>query len=117
MKKFVTDNPQTNVETLQNLAFVKDGEVWVRGASEEGEDCKLVDLAKRACNGCFSKAEIENIKDVDGIGEFYLDCSMDGYPVATLYITAVQAAELREYLRAYENGIDKFIKDCEQDES
>ena len=115
MKKFVTDNPQNNVETLQNLAFVKDGEVWVRGASEEGEDCTLTDLTKRACSKCFLKEDIENIKDVDDIGEFYLDCSMDGCPVATLYITAVQAAELREYLRAYENGTEKFIKDSEQE--
>lgn len=115
MKKFVTDNPQNNVETLQNLAFVKDGEVWVRGASEKGEDCKLVDLAKRACDRCFLKADIENIKDADCIGEFYLDCSMDGCPVATLYCTAVQAAELREYLRVYENGTEKLIKDGEHE--
>lgn len=115
MKKFVTDNPQTNEETLQNLAFVKDREVWVRGASEEGEDCTLNDLTKRACSKCFLKEDIEKIKDIDGIGEFYLDCSMDGCPVATLYITAVQAAELREYLRAYENGTEKFIKDGEKE--
>ena len=52
MKKMVTDNPQDNVEIMLNLAYGKDGEVWIRGGSEEGEDCTLVDFAKRTCKAC-----------------------------------------------------------------
>lgn len=31
MNRLVTDDPQTNLEVMFNLAYVKDKEVWIRG--------------------------------------------------------------------------------------
>ena len=105
MKKMVTDNPQDNVEIMLNLAYGKDGEVWIRGGSEEGEDCTLVDFAKRTCKACKCYlADDVAEQDIDGLGDFLMGCSMECCPIGTYYYIAIQAAELRGRLRLYEDA-------------
>ena len=105
MDKLVKDNPQTNMEVMMNLAYVKDKEVWILDGSETGEACSLVDFQKRMCKQC-KLCENVNIDtdNPDAITDYYLDCSMDGCPIGTAYFIAIQAAELRERLRTYEDG-------------
>ncbi len=106
MNRIVNDNPQTNTEVLFNLAFVKNKEVWIRGGGDDGEDCTLIDFTKRMClrNDCLFymiQNEIEK-DDIDNTGDRLLKCSMCGCSIGTAYFIAIQAAELRERLRMYE---------------
>ena len=108
MNRLVTDDPQTNTEVMFNLAFVKDKEVWIRGGGPDGEDCTLIEFQKRLCknrNECnYECADFDEFPwdSVENIGDVLMDCSMDGCPQGTAYFIAIQAAELRERLRAYE---------------
>lgn len=106
MQRLVTDDPQTNTEVMFNLAYVKDKEVWIRGGGDDGEDCTLIDFTNRMCerHDCLSymiQNEIEK-DDIDNTGDRLLECSMSGCSVGTAYFIAIQAAELRERLRMYE---------------
>ena len=105
MKKIVTDDPQDNVEVMMNLAFVKDKEVWIRGGGDDGEDCTLIDFTNRMCASHDCLFDIQNESEEDDIGntgDRLLECSMSGCSVGTTYFIAIQAAELRERLRMYE---------------
>ena len=103
MKRLVTDDPQDNVEVMMNLAFVKDKEVWIRGGSETGEDCTMVEFQERMCRQCKQCKDVKlDIENLDAIGDYYMDCSIDGCPIGTAYFIAIQAAELREKLRICE---------------
>lgn len=107
MNKLVTDNPTDNGMMMLNLVFVKDHEVWVRYGSKEGKDCSLVEFCARlcadygACGYCQIPYEVGGNLDV--IGDLMMDCSGDGCPVGTMYFAMIQAAELRERLRMYED--------------
>ena len=109
MKKLVTDDPQNNMEVMFNLAFVKDKEVWIRDSGPDGEDCTLIDFSRQMCmknHECqfddgFPADLAKN--DFDQIGDLFMECSMCGCPIGTAYFIAIQAAELRERLRMYEN--------------
>lgn len=107
MDELVNDSPETNMEVMMNLAFVKDKEVWIRGGSETGEDCTLVEFQKQMCKRCeYCKNVNIDTENLDAITDYYLDCSMDGCQIGTTYFIAVQAAELRERLREYESKSD-----------
>ena len=107
MKPLVTDNPQNNTEQMLNLSFVKNGEVWIRNGGKDGEDCKLVDFCRRMCamSGlcAYESVTYEATDDLDTIGDILMDCSGEGCPIGTTYFAMIQAAELRERLRLYEN--------------
>ena len=107
MKKLVTDAPADNGEMMLNLIFVKDKEVWVRYGSEAGEDCTLVEFCRRICEACvtcnYEEVPYQTGDDLDDIGDILMDCSSDGCPVGTMYFAMIQAAELRERLRMYED--------------
>lgn len=107
MKKLVTDTPADNGEMMLNLIFVKDKEVWVRYGSEAGEDCTLVEFCRRLCTACgtcsYEEVPYQTGDDLDDIGDILMDCSSDGCPVGTMYFAMIQAAELRERLRMYED--------------
>ena len=113
MNKLVTDHPQNNVEHMLNLAFAKDGEVWIRNGSAHGEkDCTLVDFVKRMCaiygkhyGGCLYDVTLPDCfgDDLDAMGDMMMECSAEGCPIGTTYFAMVQAAELRERLRKYED--------------
>jgi len=108
MKRLVTDDPQDNVEVMLNLAYVKDKEVWIRGGGADGEDCTLIDFSRQMCmknHECqFDDGFPADLgkNDFDQIGDVFLECSMCGCPIGTMYFIAIQAAELRERLRKYE---------------
>lgn len=108
MKHIITDDPQTNTEVMFNLAYVKDKEVWIRGGGADGEDCTLIEFQKRLCKNrdeCnYECADFDELPwdSVENIGDILMDCSMDGCPQGTAYFIAIQAAELRERLRKYE---------------
>ena len=108
MNRIVNDNPQTNTEVLFNLAYVKDKEAWIRGGGPDGEDCTLIDFSRQMCmknHECqfddgFPADLAKN--DFDQIGDLFMECSMCGCPIGTAYFIAIQAAELRERVREYE---------------
>ena len=107
MNKLVNDNPETNMEVMMNLAFVKNKEVWIWGGGADGKDCTLVDFSRRMCM-CNPECQFDDgfpsdSNDLDAIGDMYMDCSMTGCPIGTAYFIAIQAAELRERLRKFEN--------------
>jgi len=107
MDKMVTDNPQNNTEMMLNLAYVKDKETWIRCGSEKGEDCTLIDFVNRACaeHKCELAKDLKELgNDFFNVGDMLMWCSGDGCPIGTFYYVAVQAAELREALRKYEDG-------------
>ncbi len=105
----VTDDPQTNIEVMMNLSYSgDDGQVWIRGGGEDGEDCTLIDFTNRMCasHDCLFDITPNEI-DEEGIyntGDLLLGCSMSGCPIGTAYFIAIQAAELRSRLRQYEEG-------------
>ena len=107
MKKLVTDDPQNNMEVMFNLAFVKDKEVWIRDSGPDGKDCTLVKFTEEICRKnpeCnFEDCFPSELTDLADIGDIFMDCSMSGCPIGTAYFIAVQAAELRERLRMYED--------------
>lgn len=112
MKHIITDDPQTNTEVMFNLAYVKDKEVWIHGAGEDQKDCSLVDFTKNMCSRnhlCSVNSEMEACDDLDALCDWYMDCSMSGCPIGTAYFIAIQAAELRERLRQYEDANDPAI--------
>ncbi len=95
MDRLTTDNPKDNFSGLMNFAYAKDKEVYLSYADGE-EDIRLADyIAKLAAeNGC---SEITRADVLDGA---CLECDC---PAAVLNIVAIQAAELRSRLKAYED--------------
>lgn len=114
MKRLVTDNPQDNMEVMMNLAFVKNKEVWIRGSGPDGEDCTLINFSRQMCmknHECqFDDGFPSDLgkNDFDQIGDLFMECSMCGCPIGTMYFIAIQAAELRERLRKYEEKEEPF---------
>lgn len=91
MDRMTVDNPRNNREALLNYAYAKDGRVYLSYADgEAGVDlCEYI--AKNAC--C---QEVDAAAVMDGA------CMECDCRTAILYTVAVQAAELRERLAAYE---------------
>lgn len=91
MERMVTDNPKCNEENLYNYAFAsEDKRVKLRYADGE-EDIDLCEYIAKVAECGITEDSV-----MDG-GCFECDC-VNAY----LYICAVQAAELRERLREYE---------------
>lgn len=105
MKKLVNDNPETNEESIHNFAYRgEDGNVHLRYVGEK-EDVSLASYLNEygmVKNMCLEKdtteqEQIENMLCCPGA------CSDDECPAGLLNLAAIQAAELRERLRQYEN--------------
>lgn len=97
LSQMVIDNPSSNYETLLNFAYAKDGEVYLRYANGKAD----VNLAEYICHlaaekGCGTHTKKEVL---DGDMCFACDCE-----VSILNTVAIQAAELREQLRKYEEA-------------
>lgn len=92
-ERLTTDNPITNTGTMLNLAYAKDGNVYLRYGVDDINLCDFVsDLAiKKGCNNT-SKEIMEGA---------CLECECE---VNLLYCLGVQAAELRERLKYYEDS-------------
>lgn len=99
--KLVTDNPQTNIETLHNFCRSVDGRVkfieTTAGKNTDSYDfCRHE--CKRRCNVDFPEQDDGTMLDMMTLDCMYeQDCTN-----ALLYISAIQAAELREQLKLYE---------------
>jgi hypothetical protein len=109
MKRLTFDDPKGMTEGLLNRAYVKDGQVYLRGLEDHGkEDVSLVDYC---ASQCLETCDIKNFEaSVEEFGE-QLDCDC---PTALLYFTAIGAAELRERLKDYEDkGFDPDGKPLE----
>lgn len=95
-RHLVTDNPQDITESMLNFAYVKNEKVYLRYANgiEDIDLCEYVSQLTME-NGCNLSAD--NIMQgycIDG------GCECE---VSTLYVLAIQAAELRERLKHYES--------------
>lgn len=92
MERLTVDNPRNNLEALHNFAYAKDRRVFLSYADgEAGVDlCEYV--AKHAC-----------CEDIDAAAVMEGACMECDCVMAILYTVAVQAAELRERLKYYED--------------
>lgn len=91
-ERLTTDNPTTNTKNMLNLAYAKDGYVYLRYGVNDVNLCDYVSefATKQGCN--YTANEI-----LEGA---CLECDCE---VNLLYCLAVQAAELRERLKYYED--------------
>lgn len=98
-ERLTTDKPQNNKDFLLNFAFVKDGEVYLRGMGDDGEEIRLCDyIAIRVTS---EKGCERTPKDIlDGA------CNECHCELAALNIVAIQAAELRHRLAELEDKIE-----------
>ena len=92
MRSLTTDAPVCNSERLMNLAYARNGEVWLRLDPDE----KLVDYVADCCVDHHCEGMTPEIVMEDGL----LAC--EECPIALLYALAIQAAELREALKLKE---------------
>ncbi|MBQ7900824.1 MAG: hypothetical protein IJ365_02515 [Clostridia bacterium] len=92
VKRLTNDNPTTNTETMINLAYAKNGNVYLRYGTDDMDLCDYVSAlaTNKGCN--YTSTEI-----MEGA---CLECDCE---VNLLYCLAVQAAELRERLKYYED--------------
>lgn len=90
--RLTNDNPTTNTENMLNLAYAKDGKVYLRYGVDDVNLCDYVSefATKKGCN--YTSNEI-----MEGA---CMECECE---VNLLYCLAVQAAELRERLKHYED--------------
>lgn len=106
--RLTTDNPQDNVENMFNIAFVKDKQVWMRYCGKDDQDCTLVSFIKQICcniNGakCCFALKTDDVKD---FSDMMFECAVGQLcPIANVYFGLVQAAELRERLKEYEDAL------------
>lgn len=96
MNRLTTDTPEGNFQTLMNFAYAKNGEVWLRGAGDDGEDVLLNEYISQLskCNLVGCEIETEDVPEACAQGCF---CHL-----GALFAAATQAAELRARLSAYE---------------
>jgi len=100
---YVTDTSDSNFITALNLFFIRNGETYVRGYGENGEDISLIDFVKRI-------AEQQKIPIPYEISEYLTDCLFDNEPeskeglLALFYTAAWAFAEIRERLKKYEES-------------
>lgn len=98
-KRLTTDNPKNMVEAMLNFAIAKDGTTVLRYADGE-ED-------KNLCEYLFEQAKNHNYNCVSSADAILQgDCLSCDCIINVLYITAVQAAELREGLKMLEDKIE-----------
>lgn len=102
MKRLTTDKPSNNTETMLNYAYAKDGYVHLSYADGE-EDIRLTEYLCRVAHeiGCEFATE-ENILN----GDTCLECDCK---VSILNVLAIQAAELRERLKKYEDAEEQGL--------
>lgn len=99
MKRFTTDNPQNNFETMMNLVYAKDGWHHIRHGDT---DMKTTDFCLELCKAreCeyFEKCDTDEEKD-----ECLCSCLFDGCPIATVYAALCGYGHMRSRLKMYED--------------
>lgn len=100
----ITDNPISNYDMLCNFCRYVDGRAkFLR--TEAGDDTDIYDFCR---NKCSEKCGVD-FPEKDGgfmMEKMCFDCSETDCLIYLLYITAVQAAELREHIKNHnsDNG-------------
>lgn len=96
MDRLTTNSPETNFETLMNYAYHSDnGQIFLRYAGEH-----IVLLTAYMREQCQNRGCCSDKVDAEQLDGFMGCCNC---PLGILYYCAVQAAELRERLSAYED--------------
>lgn len=106
MIKILTESPSDNVETMHNWVFVKNEEVYLRGIGEDGKDISLVDFCKDKYKSLYD-SEIEE-DDPCEFGEYMDDDSL----LSLFYWACVGFAEVRQYLKFYEDESERIKMTC-----
>lgn len=102
--RLTTDNPLGNFDALMNYAYAKDGNVLIRYANNQ-ENMDLCDyIAHHAKCECAINAQ----EVLDGA---CFECDDFYCPLGRAYFASVQAAELRERLKMYEDLAEQALKE------
>lgn len=98
-KRLTTDNPQNNIERMLNYAYAKDYCVFLRYGDGK-RDIDLCDYISRKAkeHNCDYVQTADDVMDGTCM-EMGCDCVL-----SVIYTVAIQAAELRERLKEYENA-------------
>lgn len=104
--RLTMDKPLGNFDALMNYAYAKDGNVLIRYANNQ-ENMDLCDyIAHHAKCDCAINAQ----EVLDGA---CLECDDFYCPLGRAYFASVQAAELRERLKMYEDLTEQSLKERE----
>lgn len=110
MKRLTTDTPESNLPSLLNLFFAKDGEAWVRGAGPAPGygDITLNQWIRKIIDEHAISPELFKDIDDETLAEIMADWLLDGSDskeglIATLYNAGWAFAELRARLKQYED--------------
>lgn len=104
--RLTTDKPLGNFDALMNYAYAKYGNVLIRYANNQ-ENMDLCDyIAHHAKCDCAINAQ----EVLDGA---CLECDDFYCPLGRAYFASVQAAELRERLKMYEDLAEQALKERE----
>jgi len=96
MRRLTVDEPSNNMESIWNIVFVKDNDVWLKGLGEDNEDINLVDYCKKE----FKKQrgyELEGDISTEDFGDYMEDEDL----LSNFYWTCVGFAEVRQQLKKY----------------
>lgn len=99
MNKLITEDIQTSGQFIMNCAYAHGGEVWLHAAND-GFDITLASYIANKAKVLGCDITREDVLKGDSCG---IDCDCD-CPLWVLNVVAIQAAELRERLRSYEEG-------------
>ena len=102
MDKIITDTPSNNYETQCNFCrYVNNRAKFLETSA--GKDTDIYDFCRKQCK---EKCDVNFPEEDDGtmLETMCFDCCMSDCVIYLLYISAVQAAELRERLKIYEEG-------------
>lgn len=92
-KRLTTDNPSGCTESMLNNVYAKDGSIVIRSTEDDRKDVDLCEYIAEKCNCNYS---------ADDIAEWDCgDCQLCPYGI--MYAACIQAAELRERLKQYED--------------
>ncbi len=92
----VTEEPNGNIESMRNMVYIKNKEVYLRGLGEDDKDVKLVDYCESENKRLYG-TEIE--ADTSEFGDYMDDDSL----LSLFYWACVGFAEVREILKQYED--------------
>lgn len=102
MERLTTNEPQGNTETMLNMVFVKNEEVYLRGIGDDSTDISLVDY----CKSEYKRLYGEDIDaDATEFGEYMDDDSL----LSLFYWACVGFAEVRQRLMKYEDEAEKIV--------
>lgn len=103
----ITDTPISNYDMLCNFCHYVDGRAKFR--TEAGDDTDIYDFCR---NKCKEKCGVNFPEKDDGsmMEKMCFDCSGTDCLNYLLYISAVQAAELREYIKNHNSDNGEPVK-------